>query len=112
MSPMRVELAAEVWSVKGQADPCFHRGRLYRCGQCLYHFIPGTERPHRSEQVKARAVSMYSDGSSMETISRVMGVKAGTVYSWVKKSQLGLGIDWDSGGGVEAGSEAGPGHIL
>ena len=55
---------------------------------------------------------MYSDGSSMEAISRVMGVKAGTVYSWVKKSQLGLGMDGDSGGGVEAGSEAGPGHIL
>ena len=28
---------------------------------------------------------MYSEGSSMEAISRVMGVKAGTVYSWVKK---------------------------
>ena len=89
------------------------RGKqTYRCGQCLYHFISGTKRPHRSEQVKAQAVSMYSDGSSMEAISRVMGVKPGTVYSWVKKSQLGLGIDGDSGGGVEAGSKAGPGHIL
>ena len=30
---------------------------------------------------------MYSEGSSIEAISRVMGVKAGTIYSWVKKAR-------------------------
>ena len=78
MPPLRVELAAQMWAVK---------------------------RPHRSDQVKAKAVSMYSDGSSMEAISRVIGVKSGTVDSWGKKP-VGLGnregFWWRSGGGVKS----------
>jgi transposase-like protein len=74
------------------------RGKqTYRCGQCLYHFILGTEHPHQPERVKVQAVSMYSEGSSIEAISRVMGVKAGTIYSWVKKSPSGLGSAEGSG---------------
>ena len=65
--------------------------QTYRCGQCLYHFTLGTEHPHQPERVKAQAVSMYSEGSSIAAISRVLGVKAGAVYHWVKKSPLGLG---------------------
>ena len=30
---------------------------------------------------------MYGEGSSIEAISRVLGVKTGTVYSWVKKAR-------------------------
>ena len=74
------------------------RGKqTYRCGECLYHFIPDTEHLHQPEPVKIQAVSMYSEGSSMEAISRVLGIKTGTIYSWVKKSPLGLGVAEGSG---------------
>ena len=32
------------------------------------------------------AVAMYAEGNSIETISRILEIKAGTVYSWVKKA--------------------------
>ena len=52
------------------------RGRqTCRCGQCLYHFIPETEHPHQPEQVKNLAVSMYAEGSGIEAISRILGMK-------------------------------------
>ena len=60
-----------------------------RCGQCLYHFIPESEHPHQPERVRSMAVAMYAEGSSIEAISRVLGMKAGTVCSWVKKSLPG-----------------------
>ncbi len=58
------------------------RGKqTYRCGQCFYHFVPETERPHQPERMKNLAVSMYPEGSSIEAVSRVLCMKAGTVYS-------------------------------
>ena len=39
--------------------------------------------------MKNMAVAMYAEGNSIEAIGRVLGMKAGTVYSWVKKSQPG-----------------------
>ena len=63
------------------------RGKqTYRCQQCLYHFIPETKHPHQPERVKDMAVAMYAEGNSIEAISRILEIKAGTVYSWVKKS--------------------------
>ena len=57
------------------------RGKqTYRCGDCLYRFTPGGNRHYYSEKVKSQAMSMYVDGSSVSAISRVMGVKIGTVY--------------------------------
>ena len=32
-------------------------------------------------------MDMYTEGSSLEAIGRVLGVRSGTVYSWVKKAQ-------------------------
>ena len=58
-----------------------------RCGQCLCHFTPGTEHPQRSEEVRKLAVDLYTEGSSMEAMGRVLRVKLGAVYSWVKKTQ-------------------------
>ena len=91
------------------------RGKqTYRCGQCLYHFTPGTECPHRPEGLKKLAVDLYTEGSSLEAIGRVLGVKSGTVYSWVKKSPVGSGVAENPGeatGGTPA-AEAGAGHIL
>lgn len=31
-------------------------------------------------------MDMYTEGSSLEAIVRVLEVKSGTVYSWVKKA--------------------------
>ena len=41
---------------------------------------------------------MYTEGSNLEAIGRVLGVKSETVYSWVKKSPVGLGVDASPGG--------------
>ena len=80
------------------------RGRqTYRCGQCLYHFIPEGQRPHQSERVKSLAVDLYAEGLGISAISRVLRAKLGTVYSWVKKSLLG--------GGVAAGAGASVGEV-
>ena len=67
------------------------RGKqTYRCGQCLYHFIPDTKRPHASEKVKSLALELYIEGLGFSAISRVLRVKLETVYSWVKKSPRGV----------------------
>ena len=58
----------------------------YRCGYCLYKFTPGGNRSYYSEAVKSQAVEMYCEGSAIAAISRVLGVKVGTVGSWIKKS--------------------------
>ena len=34
---------------------------------------------------------MYGEGSSISAIARILDVKLGTVYSWVKKGPVGLG---------------------
>ena len=36
--------------------------QTYRCGQCLYHFIPGAQHPHQQEKVKSLAVELYAEG--------------------------------------------------
>ena len=62
------------------------RGKqTYRCGQCLYRFTPQGNRRYYSEEMKAQAVGMYVEGVGVLVISRTLGVKAGTVYSWIKK---------------------------
>ena len=62
----------------------------YRCQQCLYHFTLDAEHPHQPERVKNLAVAMYAEGNSIEAIGRMLGrmlgMKAGTVCSWVKKA--------------------------
>ena len=68
------------------------RGRqTYRCGDCRYKYTPDGNRHYYSEEVKDRALSMYGEGSSISAIARILDVKLGTVYSWVKKRSAGLG---------------------
>ena len=92
------------------------RGKqTYRCGQCLYHFIPETEHPHQPERVKNMAVAMYAEGNSIEAISRVLEIKAGAVYSWVKKSHTGPQSAADrrrTAPGPQPGTGVAQGHIL
>lgn len=66
------------------------RGKqTYRCGRCLYRFAPQGNRRYYSEEMKAQAVGMYVEGVGVPVICRTLGVKAGTVYSWIKKSPVG-----------------------
>jgi transposase-like protein len=37
------------------------------------------------EKVRQQAVTMYCEGNGVEVISRVLEVKTGTNYSWIKK---------------------------
>lgn len=84
-----------------------------RCGQCLYHFIPETERPHRTEKTKALAVDLYAEGLGLSAYSRVLNTKLGTVYPGVKKSPLGWGVAARDGQTQGCGaSGAGAGYIL
>lgn len=65
----------------------FSRGKqTYRCGNCLYRFTPQGNRSYYPESVKRQVLKMYGEGMSMSAISRVMDVKLGTVFSWIKKS--------------------------
>ena len=59
--------------------------QTYRCGQCLYRFTEGAERPHLATAVKDRVVALYTEGVSLAAISRVEGLKGATVYALVQK---------------------------
>ena len=115
MSSLRVQLAAQVRTVSREADPVSGTGQaLPLRSMSLPFHTPGAEHPHQPEEVRKLAVDMYTEGSSLEAIGRVLGVKPGTVYSWVKKSPVGLGVD-ESPGGAAGGTPpaaASPGHIL
>jgi transposase-like protein len=41
------------------------------------------------DHVKQQAVRMYCEGTGVQAISRVLNVKSGTAYSWIKKSPVG-----------------------
>ena len=95
----------------------FRGKQTYRCGQCLYHFTPETDRPHRDRKVKDLALALYGEGLGLSAIGRVLGEKLGTVCSWVKKSLLGWGVA--AGAGATGGrrrewreTPAGQGHLL
>ena len=72
-----------------------HRGRQsYRCGDCHYKFTPGGNRSYYPHKTIRQALDMYCEGASISAIGRTLGVKMGTVYSWVKKKQGGLSGEW------------------
>ena len=62
-----------------------------RCRRCHYRFTPDGNRHYYSEQVKEQAIDRYGEGMAIAAISRVLEVKLGTVYEWVKKSPVGPG---------------------
>ena len=64
----------------------------YRCEDCFYKFTPGGNRSYYSEAVKKQAVEMYCEGSAVAAISRVLGVKAGTVGLWGKKVRQSMSV--------------------
>ena len=69
------------------------RGKqTYRCRLCHYRFTPDGNRHYYSEQVKEQAIDLYGEGMAIAAISRVLAVKLGAVYKWVKKSGGALGV--------------------
>ena len=66
------------------------RGKqTYQCGDCHYRHTPEGNRHYYSAAVKEQAIAMYLEGSSLAAIGRVLDVKLGTVFQWVKKSASG-----------------------
>ena len=53
-------------------------------------------------------MDLSTEGSSLEAIGRVLGVKSGTLYSWVKKSPVGLGVVAAPGGAAVGWPTAAP----
>ena len=84
VSPLRLQLAAQRRTLPGHSI-------TYRCRLCHYRFTPDGNRHYYSEQIKEQAIDMYGEGMAIAAISRVLEVKLGTVYQWVKKSPVGPG---------------------
>ena len=63
-----------------------HDKQTYRCGQCRYRFTSDGNRHYYPEAIKIQAVTMYVEGMYVLAIGRTLGVKPGTIYSWLKKS--------------------------
>ena len=57
----------------------------YRCGVCRRRYVPGGAYRRPGPAVKEQAMAMYTDGSSLSAISRVVGVSVQAVSNWVKK---------------------------
>ena len=58
-----------------------------RCRLRHYRFTPDSNRHYYSEQVKEQSIAMYGEGMAVAAISRVLEVKPGVVYEWVKKAR-------------------------
>ena len=84
------------------------RGKqTYRCRLCHYRFTPDGNRHYYSEKVKEQAIDLYCEGMPVAAISRVLEVKLGTVYEWVKKSPVGAdpaGLGSDAAAAPAAGT--------
>ena len=88
MPPLRLQPAAQRRTLRGK--------QTYRCRLCHYRFTPDGNRHYYSEQIKEQAIDLYGEGMAIAAISRVLEVKLGTVYEWVKKKSGG---PWEFGPG-------------
>ena len=62
-----------------------HGKQTYRCGDCKYRYTPDGNRRFHSREVIKRTLAVYAEGGSVAAAARAMGIKEGTVLSWVKK---------------------------
>ena len=86
--------------------------QTYHCRDCHHRFSPTGNRHYYPQMVKDQALDMYGEGSSLAAIGRIMGILPETVYSWVKKSRPGQGVDASGGASPEAAAGARQGHRL
>ena len=64
----------------------FSNGRqAYRGGDCRRRYVPDGAYRRPGPAVKAQAIAMYIEGSSLIAIGRVLGYSAPAVLGWVKK---------------------------
>ena len=56
-----------------------------RGGGCGGRCVPGGAYSRPGPEVKERALAMYTEGSSLSAIGRVLGYSAPAVLGWVKK---------------------------
>ncbi len=69
----------------------FNQGmQRYRCGDCGRRYQPGGAYLRPGAAVKERALRMYSEGSSLRAIGRVLGYSAPAVLGWVKRGRQAM----------------------
>ena len=73
---------------------CIKYGRAngkqtYKCKDCYHRFTPEADRHAYPAHIKEKAVRMYCEGMSISGISRALGIKLVTIYSWIKKKPKG-----------------------
>ncbi len=62
------------------------RGKqVYSCGNCKRRHIPDAAYRRPNEALKALAIEMYAEGSSLNAIGRILGYSATAVQGWIKK---------------------------
>ena len=72
-------------------DGLFSGKQAYRCGDCGRRYLPEGAYRRPSGLVKERALQMYSEGSSLSAIGRVLGYSATAVQGWVKRGAPSVG---------------------
>ena len=59
--------------------------QAYSCGDCRRRCVPAGACRRPSAAVKERGIAMYTEGSSLSAIGRVLGYSAAAVQGWVEK---------------------------
>ena len=62
----------------------------YYCGDCQRRYVPDAAYHRPSPAVKEQALAMYTEGSSLSAIGRVLGYSTQAVSQWVKKGDSKL----------------------
>ena len=70
------------WIVKNGKD---HEKQTFLCRHCDRRFTQNGKNPTHPDAVKKQAYAMYANGVGVSAISRILDVKLGTVYTWIKK---------------------------
>ena len=59
--------------------------QAYSCGDCARRYLPDVAYRRPSAALREQAIQMYTEGSSLSAIGRVLGYSATSVQRWVKK---------------------------
>ena len=59
--------------------------QAYSCGDCGRRYVPQGAYRRPGAAVKERGIAMYTEGSSLSAIGRVLGYSAAAVQGWVEK---------------------------
>ena len=92
------------------------RGKqAYSCGDCARRYQPDASYRRPSATLKAQAIELYTEGSSLSATGRVLGYSATAVQGWVKRgSQRAEALARASGAAGEwcGGTPCGSGGLL